>query len=298
MNYEHYRVFYYVGKHKNITKAAQELYTSQPAVTRIIKKLESDLGCILLIRNKRGVEMTPEGKTLFEYASMVQDLLQKGENEIISAISSNTGTIYIATTVTALEECLFACLDEFHSMYPLVKFNITSQSSDLTIGKLVSGAADIAFVTTPFNIQKDLEYHILYPFKNILVAGNRFKELKNNSYSLKDLSKYPFVSLSSQMQLRDYLDELFLNEGIKANPEIECDSANLIVPMVSHNLGLGIIPEAFATIPIKEGKIFEVKLNKPLPDRNIQIISNPRHPQSKVAIAFKKFVLKKYKSAS
>lgn len=294
MNYDYYRVFYYVGKHKNITKAAEELYTSQPAVTRVIKNLERDLGCTLLIRNKRGVELTPEGQTLFNYASMVEELLQKGESEIVSAISVNTGIIYIATTVTALEECLFACLDEFHSQYPAVKFNLSSQSSDLTIGKLVSGAADVAFVTTPFNRINDLEYHTLFSFKNILISGNGFQELKEGTYSLSDLSNYPFVSLSSKMQLRDYFNELFITEGLKASPEVECDSANLIVPMVSHNLGIGIVPETFATKRIKEGKIFEVQLEKKLPDRDLVLISNPKHPQSKAAKAFKKFILTKY----
>ena len=67
MNYEHCKIFYCVGKHKNITKAANELYSSQPAVSRAIMSLENELGCRLFIRNKNGVEFTHEGQTLFNY---------------------------------------------------------------------------------------------------------------------------------------------------------------------------------------------------------------------------------------
>lgn len=298
MNYEYYRVFYYVGRHKNITRAARELYTSQPAVTRVIKKLEEDLGCTLLVRTKKGVELTPEGETLFSYVSTAEELLQKGSEEVSSAISVSSGTVYIATTVTALEECLFGCLDTFHLIYPRVKFKISTQSSDLTIEKLNSGAVDLAFVTTPFNSEPSLNCNILFNFKNVLIAGNRFEELRTGVYDLADLGRYPFASLSSKMQLRAYIDELFLSEGVKPSHEIECDSADLLVPMVSHNLGLGIVPESFAAEAVRSGRVFPVALKKPLPDRSVQMIVNPHHPQSKAAAEFRRLVMEKYQVKS
>ena len=79
MNYEYYKIFYFVGKHKNITKAAAELYSSQPAVTRAIQNLENELNCRLFVRNKTGVEFTHEGRTLFDYVSVAQSQLLKGE---------------------------------------------------------------------------------------------------------------------------------------------------------------------------------------------------------------------------
>ena len=66
MNYDYYRVFLAVGKRGSFTRAAEELYTSQPAVTRTIKNLESELGVRLFVRGKKGVEFTPEGTVLFK----------------------------------------------------------------------------------------------------------------------------------------------------------------------------------------------------------------------------------------
>ena len=64
MNYEYYKIFNCVGKHKNITRAAEELYSSQPAVTRAIQKMEAELNCRLFVRTKSGVGFTHEGQTL------------------------------------------------------------------------------------------------------------------------------------------------------------------------------------------------------------------------------------------
>ena len=66
-NFEHYKVFYYVAKYENLTKAASVLKTSQPAVTRTIHNLENILGCRLFIRSKTGMKLTPEGNIFYEY---------------------------------------------------------------------------------------------------------------------------------------------------------------------------------------------------------------------------------------
>ena len=76
MNYEYYKIFYHVAKHKNSTKAATELYSSQPAVTRALQNMEGELGCKLFIRKKTGVELTREGENLYKYAQVAfQQLL-------------------------------------------------------------------------------------------------------------------------------------------------------------------------------------------------------------------------------
>ena len=82
MNYEYYKIFYYVGKHKNITRAAADLFSSQPAVTRAIQNLEAELGCRLFVRTKNGVEFTHDGGKLYEYISAAHSQIVKGEEEI------------------------------------------------------------------------------------------------------------------------------------------------------------------------------------------------------------------------
>lgn len=278
MNYEYCKIFYYVGKHKNITKAAAELYSSQPAVSRAIQKLEQELGCRLLVRNKSGVEFTKEGKILYEYASIAYTQLLKAEDEVIGSVSTEGGTIYIGSTITALYGYLFDILNDFREKHPKVKFKITTSSSDKAIEKLKNGIVDLSFVTTPFKLSKQFSIVKISKFNDILIAGNRFSKLKGQTLSLEDLSKYPLICLEEGMQLREFIDNIFAENNLEFTPEIEPDSAHLIVQMVRHDFGLGFVPQSMAEEAIGRGEIFKVNLNNELPARHICLITDPHHP--------------------
>lgn len=292
MNYEYYKIFYYVGKHKNITRAAVELYSSQPAVTRAIQNLEAELGCRLFVRTKSGVEFTHEGQTLYDYVNIAHSQLVKGEDEVSRSISTESGTIYISATVTALHEYLFNVLDDFHIKHPAVKFKINTGSSNGTIEKLKSGFADIAFVSTPFNSSKSLHTVSIKTFNDILIAGNHFSELKDKTLALADLKKYPFVSLRHSMQLRQFIDDIFVENDLAITPDIEADSADLLVPMITHNFGIGFIPEGMAERAIKRGDVFRVRLKEELPERHICMVTDPHHPQTSASREFTKMITK------
>lgn len=280
MNYEYCKIFYYVGKHKNLTKAAAELYSSQPAVSRAIQNLEHELGCRLFVRNKSGVEFTHEGRILYEYASIAYSQLLKAEDEISRSVSTEGGTIYIGTTITALHGYLFGILNDFHEKHPKVKFKITTGSSDKTIEKLKNGIVDLSFVTTPFKGSKEFSVVKIKKFNDILIAGNRYLKLKGKILTLEDLSAYPLVCLEEGMQLREFIDDMFAEHGLPFNPEIEPDSAHLIVQMVKHNFGLGFVPQSLADESIGRGEIFKVDLVNELQERHICLITDPNHPMT------------------
>ena len=133
MNYEQYKTFLYVARYKSATKAAKELYTSQPAVTRSIKLLEDSLGCNLFVRSKYGMELTQDGETLYEYVSTAFSLIEKGEGLISKSNSVEEGQITIGATITALDEYLFHYISSFHEAHPKIKYKLFTQSSNQTI---------------------------------------------------------------------------------------------------------------------------------------------------------------------
>lgn len=292
MNYEYYKIFYYVGKHKNLTRAAVELYSSQPAITRAIQNLESELGCRLFVRTKSGVEFTHEGQTLFNYVRIAHSQILKGEDEVSHSISTENGTIYIGTTVTALYGFLFDILDDFHFQHPNVKFKINTGSNNGTIEKLKTGIFDIAFVSTPCNTAKPLNTVKVKKFNDILIAGNNFSELKDKTINFSDIKNYPLVSLRHSLQLRQFLDDIFAEEGVVLSPDIEADSADLLVPMISHNFGLGFVPQDMAEDAINRGEVFKVNFEKDLPQRYICMVTDPHHPQTNVSRELYKFITK------
>ncbi|MCD8372158.1 MAG: LysR family transcriptional regulator [Clostridia bacterium] len=290
MNYEYYKIFYYVGKHKNITKAAAEMFSSQPAVTRAIQNLENELGCRLFIRNKSGVEFTNEGKTLYEYVSIAYSQLTRGEDEVRRAIDIETGTIYIGASVTSLHEYLFKLINIFRNKHPKVKLKINTGSNNSTIEKLKNGLVDLAFVSTPCNLSKSLKITKVHSFSDILIAGSDFAYLKEKTLELKDLKDYPVVSLRHSMQLRQFLDDVFAKNDLAITPDIEADGADLLVPMISHNLGIGFVPQSMADPAISRGEVFPVPLNYTMPARHILMITDPVHPQTNASRELRKMI--------
>ena len=294
-NFEYYKIFYYVAKYENLTKAATALKTSQPAVTRTIHKLEGELGCRLFTRSKTGMKLTPEGRTFYGYVAAGCAQFFKGENALSNLISLENGTIYISATETALHCYLFQAMEEFNSLYPNVRFKILNNSTTESVNAVKEGKVDLAFVSANLQVAKPLRMKILRKYRDILIAGMRFEELKagKEELSLKELVSYPWISLTAETITRRFLNEYFEKNGLTFAPDMELATTDMILPAVRHNLGLGFIPAEFADAELKSGQVFEIKVKEKLPERNIILIYDMEYPQSIAAKEFQKFLKEK-----
>ena len=294
-NFEYYKIFYYVAKYENLTKAATALKTSQPAVTRTIHKLEGELGCRLFTRSKTGMKLTPEGRTFYGYVAAGCAQFFKGENDLSNLISLENGTIYISATETALHCYLFQAMEEFNSLYPNVRFKILNNSTTESVNAVKEGKVDLAFVSANLQVAKPLRMKILRKYRDILIAGKRFEELKagKEELSLKELVSYPWISLTAETITRRFLNEYFEKNGLTFMPDMELATTDMILPAVRHNLGLGFIPAEFADAELESGQVFEIKVKEKLPERNIVLIYDMEYPQSIAAKEFQKFLKEK-----
>lgn len=294
-NFEYYKIFYYVAKYENLTKAATALKTSQPAVTRTIHKLEGELGCRLFTRSKTGMKLTPEGRTFYGYVAAGCAQFFKGENDLSNLISLENGTIYISATETALHCYLFQAMEEFNSLYPNVRFKILNNSTTESVNAVKEGKVDLAFVSANLQVAKPLRMKILRKYRDILIAGKRFEELKagKEELSLKELVSYPWISLTAETISRRFLNEYFEKNSLTFTPDMELATTDMILPAVRHNLGLGFIPAEFADSELKSGQVFEIKVKEKLPERNIILIYDVEYPQSIAAKEFQKFLKEK-----
>ena len=294
-NFEYYKIFYYVAKYENLTKAATALKTSQPAVTRTIHKLEGELGCRLFTRSKTGMKLTPEGRTFYGYVAAGCAQFFKGENDLSNLISLENGTIYISATETALHCYLFQAMEEFNSLYPNVRFKILNNSTTESVNAVKEGKVDLAFVSANLQVAKPLRMKILRKYRDILIAGMRFEELKagKEELSLKELVSYPWISLTAETITRRFLNEYFEKNGLTFAPDMELATTDMILPAVRHNLGLGFIPAEFADAELKSGQVFEIKVKEKLPERNIVLIYDMEYTQSIAAKEFQKFLKEK-----
>lgn len=298
MNYEYYKIFYYVGKHKNITRAAAELYSSQPAVSRAIRNLEDELGCVLFQRSKHGVEFTHEGQILFDYVSAGCSQFMRGEEEISKSIDPESGTVHIGTTVTSMYGFLSDIIREFRNVHPKTRFILSTGASNKTMDKVKNGLVDIAFVTTPFIPSRNLVQARILDFSDILICGGgeSYRKLLGRTVSVDELQNYPFICLEEGMQFRRHIDDFFEENKIRFAPEIELDGADQIVPFVRQNYGIAFVPEAIAREALDRGEVLRIVPEAHPAPRSVYMITNPNHPVTGASREFSRIILQKIRA--
>mgnify|MGYP000760369168 FL=1 len=181
-------------------------------------------------------------------------------------------------------------MESFNARYPNVHFKILNNSTKKSIHIVKEGNVDFAVVSAPFHIEKPLKKQILREYHDILISGKRYSELKGKQLSINQLSKYPWISLTSEAITRKFLNQYFEKNGLKFEPDIELATTDMILPAVRHNLGIGFIPPEFAIDDLDSEEIFEIHVQETFPERNITLIYDTEYPQSIAAKEFLKFL--------
>lgn len=293
ISYDYYRVFYYVAKFGNASLAAKELLNNQPNVTRTIKKLESELGCPLFSRSKKGMKLTPEGEKLYEHIRIAIEHIDAGEAELTESRSLQNGSVYIAASEVALRCALLPVLKKFRIIYPGVHIRISNHSTPQAIDALKDGVADIAVVTTPTVHSSSLVETVVKPITEVAVCSPYFRELTDRQVTLAELTSFPLISLGKDTKSFEFFSALFTTHGLSYKPDIEAFTADQILPMVEADLGIGFLPEDF----LREGDgICRIDLKEEIPRRDVVIIKRKEQPLSIAAKELGHMILEYNKS--
>lgn len=280
INYDHYRIFYYVAKFGNFTQAAEFLLNNQPNITRTIKNLENELGCTLFIRSNRGVKLTPEGEKLYAHIAIAIEHIVSGEEEISQDKSLQGGIVSIGASEVALRCYLLPVLKEFHQNYPDIRIRITNNTTPQAESALIRGIVDIAVVTTPFEANENIKTIKLKTFCEVPICGASLKHLAEKPISLRQLCKYPLICLSPQTKTYEFYSRFFAKNALSLSPDIEIATADQLLPMVKNDLGIGFVPEELTTSAIENGEVFKLNLNEKIPERTICLLKNTKKPMS------------------
>ena len=269
INFEHYKIFYYVAKFQNITMAANYLFLSQPSISRCVKNLEDELGCKLFVRSKKGVELTTGGEMLFKHISIACKHIFSAEEELALISERDRAIVRLGGSEVALQSFLIDRIVEFHREHPKIQIKIDSMSTPDAIEALRANLIDVAVVTSPFADKTGLNINVIKKLQDIVAAGNGFSYLKDKEISLHELVKYPLICLKNTTTTRNYLDHIFRQHNLLLRPDIELTSINFVMPMVKNNLGIGFIQYATTKAEIEAGNIFRVNTKEQIPPRSI-----------------------------
>ena len=289
-NLEYYKIFYYVAKYRSFTRAAEILVSSQPSVSRTIKMLEQDLNCTLFTRTQKGVTLTPEGVDLYQHIRVAYEEILAGEETVKRECGLEEGSIYMGANETALHCFLFEQLESFRQKYPAIKLRIQSSTTPDAMHMLKERAIELAVVSGPVEAEHKMRKTAVGEFQDILIGGPRFRQLARRTLRLEALTRYPLILLSRGTKTRDFYEDFFQQYGLSVEPDIEVASADLILPMVIHNLGIGFLPREIARPELEKGTVVELQLEEDIPPRKIFLLENLERKLSVAAEQLKEMI--------
>lgn len=284
INFELYKVFYEVANSKSISKGAENLMISQPAVTQSIQSLENALGGKLFIRTPKGVILTNEGQELYNYIKDGMTYFINGTNKFMSLKSLDSGVLNIGSTTIISENYLMPYLKEFHDLYPKIAINITNDLTDNLLKDLRNGNLDIVIMSIPKYKIKDLKINYLTHLNDLFVGGEKYKNKKYNG--LEELLKEDILLQKKPSVTRGNFDDYIKENNFVCNPKMEVVSHNLLTKLVESNFGIGLVTKEFIKDKLNKS-LFEIKIPESIPKRQLGFaIKNDTYP----SFTTKKFI--------
>ena len=269
-NLSQYRIFYAVAKAGNISRAAKELYISQPAISKSISKLEDSLNTVLFTRNSRGVQLTNEGQVLFEHTRDAFEELAKGEQELKRIREFNMGHIRIGVSNTLCRFIMVKYLKGFIEQYPHIKITIESQPTTQTLSMLEQQRIDIGLVVKQKSA-KNMDFIPVMDIEDIFVATPSYLEnLRLREGADTDVFQSGNLMLLDKNNItRHYIDDYMTVNDIVANNLLEVTTMDLLIEFARIGLGIGCVIKEFVKEDLDSGRLVQLKLDTPIHKRTV-----------------------------
>ena len=286
-----YRIFYEVAQTGNISRAAKNLYISQPAISKAISKLEDSLEIPLFIRNSRGVQLTEEGAILFEHVQGAFKLLDRGEDELKRMTELGVGHIRIGVSTVLCKYVLLPCLKEFVARYPHIKFTIHSQPTLQTMELLEHQQIDLGLIAE-MPPRKNIIFEQVMEIEDGFVATPAYltnMRLREGASQSDVFKNGTVLMLEKGNVTRSYIDDYLREQHIEPNHLLEASTMDLLIDFARIGLGAGCVIKNFVKKELDNGTFVELPLDIPIPNRSIGFVWGSQTPNSKALDMFIKF---------
>ena len=286
-NLNYYKAFYMVAKYKNISKAADALFISQPAISKSLSRLEENLGCTLFSRTSRGVSLTAYGEILYERIREAFAAIEAGEEELRHRTELGIGQLRIGVSTTLCKYILLPYLQNFIRQHPHIRITIECQSTLHTVELLESGQIDIGLIGAPKH-HGTLTFLPLKKIQDTFVATQSYLDnLSIREHTDSDLFLSATLMLLDEENItRQYINDYFYRNQIKTNQILEVSSMDLLIEFAKIGIGAACVIREFVEQELKESTLIEIPMAEPIESRSIGFAYSNSHKLSKSALTF------------
>ena len=278
-----YRIFYTTALTGNISKAADELFISQPAISKSIKKLEESMNTTLFTRSSRGVQLTEDGELLFQSVKSAFQTLESAETQLRLRRELGVGHLRIGVSSTLCKYVLLPYLKDFVKLHPHIQVTITCQSTHHTLQMLENGELDLGLTGKPEQL-RGLEFFPVRQIQDTFVTTKEYLENLSHllhlnetfAYSAADVRRFlkngTLMLLEKDNLTRQYLDTYLKSNNLFPENILETTSMDLLIDFARIGLGIACVIREFVESELQEGILLELPAPFPIASREIGFV--------------------------
>ena len=285
-----YHIFYEVAKAGSFSKATNQLYISQPAISKSIQKLEDALHTRLFLRNSNGVRLTPEGQLLFQHLDTAFSAITSAETMLETLTRTDGGTLHIGVSTTLCKYLLLPYLSAFIREHPQINIRIRCQSSNETLKMLADDAIDIGLVGMPEH-KTGFIYENLVEIEDIFVATSTYmSHLPQDMTSTREiLEASTLMLLDKNNMTRQYIDDYLAKNQIQTKDYIEISNMDLLIEFAKIGVGVACVIKNFVQEELADGQLQQIPLDIPIHKRDVGFAYKKTHLQNDALSCFLDF---------
>ena len=264
------RYFVEVARHQNFTRASEALHVTQPAISKMVRALEEELGTPLLLRERRRVRLTDAGRVVLERAQGVLDAMAGIEQEVGELATLRRGRLRIGMPPIVGVAFFPPILAEFHTAHPGIVLELREEGShhiealvtsrELDVGAVVLPTDERTFGTMPF--AHDELQAVLHPSHALA---------RRRTLALRDLRETPFVLYRPEFALHGHIIEACRRAGFKPQVASESSHWDFIVALVAANIGVALLPQTICA-QLDPAQVHAVPLADPVIPWDVALI--------------------------
>jgi len=256
------QVFYTVARQLSFTKAAEQLFMTQPAVTFQVKQLEEHFNARLFERSHGKIALTPTGRLVMEYAEKILGLSEEMETRVGELTGTMSGPLLLGASTTIAEFMLPQMLGEFKARHPQVQTHMTVANSETIEQRVADYSLDLGLIESPAHLPS-LHIEVCCDDELVMICAPGHRLANSGGVTPQQIIGEPYVSRETGSGTREFADNYF--RQCKLSPEdlnivMELGSPEAIKGVVGTGIGVSIVSRATIIKEVKLGMLVAVPL--------------------------------------
>lgn len=294
MEWQQLEYFQTVARLQHFTRAAEELFISQPALSRSMARLEKELGVPLFERRGRSVKLNRYGEMFLGKVNTALQKIEEGKQELRHAIQPDQGNIALAFLHTLGANLVPDLLSAFRKDHPDINFQLFQNATSPLLEQLQEGDIDLCLASPPFE-QKEIASKELFSEELYVIVPQNHRLAARYEIHLQEIADEPFIGLKEGLGLTTLTDELYREAGFVPKKAFEGEEVGTVAGLVSAGLGVGLVPD-FSGLDSRN--LVKLRVSYPESRRAIGIAWIKDRYLSPAAQQFRQFVIDHFRSGT